>query len=750
MKRALLILVIVISCLSLAAEAIPLRQTEAMVYNRSVANLSDGSIITVWDEARTDDYDIFAQRFNALGQALWSSPKPLFRVSGTQRNGILVPTVDSCFVALCWNGTPGSYANMSFLVQKFNSDGDPLWGNASLEFSLGNATSQAYSVIANPIGGINLVVSRGGSLPSTIAYSYDSSGNQLWGEEGLLLSNESGFSPDSMISDGSGGYIVNLKRYNPITNHLIHVSEQGLIIGNNPMLTESPFPGQNYSIQALTNGNILTYNYNADNNRQYIQVMDQSGNLLLTQPLWFYVDDGWPVPLLAATPDGGFYLCYPHNSNLHIVRVTAAGEIAWPNPGVTISGGFSNNFNLSVDASGNAIIVWKNLTTMTLKAHKISTNGSQLWTTNGITLNNECREPEVPALLSNANNTWFFWRDKIGASQFIHQQVLNSSGTPLLPFGGTAVLELMAGEVHLYTNQLAVNGYYYSFWHDNREGVFDIYMQKSDPNLNPMWEPNGKTFSGDLPGSKWMIDLMEAPNNQIAILYELYSANSDTTFVYMQLLNSSGEALYPGHGVLINNGYSAITGCYLSYDSGDYYVVWGTGGSSFGTVFGQRISNGQTVWGESGKVLLQANYGFSIADVISRFVILRLNQPEVDDTGHRLLKFNIQGYPETGWLTGGMQYFSDYDLGIEEVVRTIIKDGYLYVVLDGWKKDFIQKISMDGNLPWGLEGVTLHSPLQWNHGCQDVVFGDAIYQLYMTNLNSGHTSVYLQKATWDG
>jgi len=171
------------ACGLLAAQNLPLRQAEVIHTSYSSAVLTDGSVVTVWAEARINDYDLYAQRFSSTGQALWSEPLGLVVRDGIDNSASLAATSDGGFV-LVWHT---DFSAGGFMLQKFSSSGEALWDQASHTYPLGSASTQGLHILPNPQGGIYLLRSSFQSGYRLRAFSLDASGAHLWSRTGFSL-----------------------------------------------------------------------------------------------------------------------------------------------------------------------------------------------------------------------------------------------------------------------------------------------------------------------------------------------------------------------------------------------------------------------------------------------------------------------------------------------------------------------------------------------------------------------------------
>ncbi len=293
MKNSIIVIVMIWIGGLLTAQNLPLRQAEVIWSNNSTIALTDGSVVTAWAEARINDYDIYAQRFNAAGIALWPQSLCLMQREGVDVSPNLVATSDGGFVM----GWHNDFSAGGFMLQKFNSEGEALWDQSSHTYPLGGASTQGFHMLANPQGGVYLLISIFQSGYRLRAYSLDASGAHLWSSDGIQIGPQNDASYSGVVSDGVGGLIVSYNVSGGLGSQLTHLDTNGNVVGPNPILASNPFGSNRYTILNLSNGNYALYSNSSADYTLSWQIMDPSGNLLMANPLTtnLYSDSGAPI-----------------------------------------------------------------------------------------------------------------------------------------------------------------------------------------------------------------------------------------------------------------------------------------------------------------------------------------------------------------------------------------------------------------------------------------------------------------------
>ncbi len=276
----------------------------------SIASDGAGGAIIVWQDQRSGHINIYAQRIDGGGTALW------------ERNGIGIYTADNSSTSpeiisdgsggaiIAWEGLTGIRA------QRVNADGDTLWPANGIDVCTNVPPSVWTPKLVSDGSGGAIIAWRDNRTPGEYyiyAQRVDASGDTLWAADGIPLckvTNHQG--SHSIVSDGSGGAIVAWEE--GYTNQDIHAQ---LVDGNGNLLW-------------TTNGvDVCTAP-----NRQYYNrmVADGSGGAIL---IW-RDDRGSPT-------------------TSYTQRLDADGSPLWTVNGIPIY----YNSNLLPNGSGGAYFVWE-------------------------------------------------------------------------------------------------------------------------------------------------------------------------------------------------------------------------------------------------------------------------------------------------------------------------------------------------------------------------------------------------------
>jgi hypothetical protein len=278
-----------------------------------------GAIIT-WQDNRSSNYDIYAQRMSAAGTALWAA------------NGVALCTATGNQNAACIvsDGAGGAYVawqdiragNSDVYAQRVNAAGTPQWSVNGLAFGAAAADQFAPAIVTDGASGAILawLDSRSGSSNDVYAQRLLPAGSYLWSSGGVpVCTAANDQSAMSLVSDGAGGAIL-----------------------------------------AWQDARSGTYDvYTQRLNSAGAPVWSANGVALCT------VANDQLAPALTADGAGGAIVAWQDNrsilsSDVYAQRIGSTGTFLGPGNGVAVCTAAANQAGLTLapDGAGGAIIAW--------------------------------------------------------------------------------------------------------------------------------------------------------------------------------------------------------------------------------------------------------------------------------------------------------------------------------------------------------------------------------------------------------
>lgn len=170
-----------------------------------------GGVVIAWVDGRTGDFDIYAQRVNSGGSAVWNAGGILVCGEASTQDQVNLIADGVGGTILCWrDGRNG--ANFDVYAQRVNGSGIAMWSDGGTPVFAG-ANDQSIPVMASDGSGGMIVTWQNtvSLIPHLYAQRLNSSGLPQWPAAGVAVAG-GGASTwqdfQSIAADGSGGAII--------------------------------------------------------------------------------------------------------------------------------------------------------------------------------------------------------------------------------------------------------------------------------------------------------------------------------------------------------------------------------------------------------------------------------------------------------------------------------------------------------------------------------------------------------------
>lgn len=361
-----------------------------------------GGTIIVWEDKRSMNFDIYAQRLSPAGIPLWgSNGVAVCTAADHQLYPKLVPDGNGgAFIAWYDNraGVPYPY------VQKLDLNGNPLWHSNGIALCLVPNGVSSINIVPDGAGGAVLCWRdhRSDFMGDTYAQRIDSAGNKLWATNGVPVCNHSYTQLDPVIaSSGQGQTIIAWVDFRAGPTSRIFAQKLDAD-GNNLWQLNG------VNVCGVGGGQTSPVIVPRENGGAIIAWRDfrtEGAGDIYAQSLDFDGNKLWPangVPVcdvtgtqggLSMKPDGksGAVMAWQDNrsggNDIYAQRIGSDGNPKWTEQGLPVCTAADQQLYpcLEVDSFGNTIIAWDDSRTpdRNIYAQKLSPNGAAQWQTNG-------------------------------------------------------------------------------------------------------------------------------------------------------------------------------------------------------------------------------------------------------------------------------------------------------------------------------------------------------------------------------
>ncbi len=693
MKNLCLILIILMITVTASAQnqwaenGIPLRTGKNIEWFRSAIPVEDGSVVYVWSDTRNGDRDVFAQKISESGELLWgvNSNDPDFP---EMKEGVLV------------NG-------------EINRQEDPVIIDAG-----DNSVIVAWVDFRNEDAG------------DIYAQKINGDGELQWDAAGvpLCLAQDIQISLNIANDTNGGAYIIWLDSRGTGGTDIYgtHILTDGTIAtgwdaNGNAIAAEAGSQNQHTFWEDGTGGAIVVWHDTrvATNENLYMQRISSDGTLLWdTNGSVLCGETGTQLSAkISPLTDGNFMVTWrdervDYNGDIYAMKIDLNGDLLWTEELIVFEDSFiQENPRITSSSDGGAFIAWQDgrydINFKEIFIQKVSSDGDILWDANAVTVSDAAYDQLNPRLVGDANGgvfiVWDDGREGGHPNENIYIQHFNSDVSINFPEDGELICSSF-GEQFGPLVKKNVNGKYFVNWGDNRTGSVGMYLQIVDTDDDILLADNGEIMYYGLNGDAQECKLIE--NGDEAILMWV-----DTRFssiakrIYMQVLNSDGTVDLEKNGLPVTtmSGYNQERIDVAFYPGSDLVaVVWEENRIGDKQVFAQAVNlNAEFIWSE--------------------------------DTGIQLCQNTAtQEYPAISIVQTGGNF--DYYVGWSDYRDWMTGYGI-----------YGQRISADGTLNWGEEGILI------GDGDGDDVLNDVVENFYIWHGGSWpYQDLYVKLVNPDG
>jgi hypothetical protein len=309
--------------------------------------------------------------------------------------------------------------------------------------------------------------------------------------------------------------------------------------------------------------------------------------------------DGWQVNMKAVTDDsGGAVVVWMDRRaisewDIYGNRIDARGRVLGPESGVSVcsAAGDQTSADLIPDGTGGGIVVWQDGRGGTkVYAQRIDGSGVARWTVNGIALCGGTGSQIYPRIVSDGNGgALVAWSDDRDGNYNIYVQRVDADGNLLFGANGAAMC-VGAGEKYLQDMTEDGAGGAIIAWIDSRSTSIDVYAQRFDADGVPLWAINGVAVC-DAEGGQSSPRIAPIAGGGAVVVYQGPNPHSHVEDVYAQKLDAGGGLLW-GDGYTLSSATGEKTGPRAVADgAGGAIVAWYAYENGDYAVIAQRIDS---------------------------------------------------------------------------------------------------------------------------------------------------------------
>ncbi len=383
------------------ADGIPVCTAVDTQKNPKITPDESGGVIIVWEDKRNGNFDVFSQRIDSGGTILWAlNGVAVCEVTSLQR-WILSASDGDGGAIVVWTDDRGLATDI--YGQRIGWDGVTMWASTGLPISTAPGAQnldRAKNIISDGSGGVIVAWNDGRDPAGIYAQRVDGSGGGYWTTDGLLVSDVVGGIFPSLVPDGSGGVIIAWA-----TNG-----------GSGTAIRCQRVAGTG-SI-AWGGGSVLVADAALDQHHPFACSDGEDGVIIS----WWDFRNG-------------------SDWDIYSQRVDSAGAVRWSVDGVPVSTGINNAVNplLVPDDKGGTIVCWDDdgPPDQNIFCQRLDPNGNRLWLPGGNSVTTNAAFQVLSSTVPDGSGgILVFWADARGINPHdIFAQRLLPNG--VLPPPGT-------------------------------------------------------------------------------------------------------------------------------------------------------------------------------------------------------------------------------------------------------------------------------------------------------------------------
>ena len=351
-------------------------------FTPKIASDGSGGAIIVWYDNRNGNWDIYAQKINATGTVQWTTDGVGICTSAGNQNAQQIIGDGAGGAFIVWSdGRISGGADADIYAQRINAAGTALWNTNGSLVSNAISLQNIPSIVSDGVGGVIIAWEDWRNFSQTDIYAQRMSSNGFpsWSNNGVIICSDGSFANQyntKIISDGSGGAIIcwldnrNFSTGLDIYAQRVNSSGTTQWISNGLAVCISPFVQTAQQMVADgANGAIIVWDDRRSGGRDiYAQRINGSGAAQWTINGIAICNNGatQSEPQFVTRASGGALIIWTDYRNagledIYAQSVSATGSVLWTGNGVPVVNQSTSQYaaQLISDGADGAIIAWQ-------------------------------------------------------------------------------------------------------------------------------------------------------------------------------------------------------------------------------------------------------------------------------------------------------------------------------------------------------------------------------------------------------
>ena len=587
-----------------------------------ISDGAGGAILTWHDYRSGTGEDIYAQRINPNGKALWEENGiPVSEASGTQWYPKIASDGAGGAIIIWTDGRAGSSDN-NIYAQRLDPYGKTLWEKDGIPICSAPGNQEKPVALSAQDGVVIAWQDSRNENLDIYLQKLDANGVLKWERDGVAVCSFP-YSQENpkLAPDGEGGAIVVWSDQRAEKNDIYaqRILQDGRIAWqeNGRPLCKAEGVQKNPEIAKLKNQDWVVVWEDARKGKAnlFAQKINSAGT-----PLW--KAEGIDVasaallqesPALAATPTGNVVLAWQDSRtgdyDIFSQKISADGELLWKSSGNLVCAAqgsvVQQNIAATFTSKGEIMLAFEDARSgfFNIYAQKINRAGALAWGPNGVVISKVPADQSEPQIVpDDAGGAILAWEDyRIENFPEIRVQRISSQGKVVWDSSFP-----VAGIKARQTNPLMISdgaGGAIIAWQDEREvlSLQDVYAQRISGQGQLLWGKNGKPV---IAANGEQIEHAMIPDGAggAFLAWTDFRRGDRNPDIYAQRINPKGDPMWKEDGALVCGAPDVQRSPKLVSDSeGGILVGWTDKGGGSYDIYAQRVNkSGQPLWTKDG------------------------------------------------------------------------------------------------------------------------------------------------------
>lgn len=314
-------------------------------YNPRVTSDGKGGIVVTWQDKRSGQYDIYAQRLTSTGVSVWQQNGVVVCDASSDQLEPKIVSAEAGDVIIAWIDYQRGTGFPDVFAQKLFLDGSRAWSSSGVAVCTEANSQWNVQMVSDGTAGAILTWQdrRISSIDRIYAQRIDSGGSTRWTTNGIQLSFSNGtqYYP-KIASDGNGGAVIvwqDNRRGDDFDIYAQRVNSEGALLWASAGQVVSAVNGHQYNPQVIVDKSSVLVSWQDKRNGSdydiYVQRLNLNGDVswgLYGMPVAAAVSDQI-LPEMASDLVEGFIICWTDYrsgtgfTDLYAHRVGANGKV---------------------------------------------------------------------------------------------------------------------------------------------------------------------------------------------------------------------------------------------------------------------------------------------------------------------------------------------------------------------------------------------------------------------------------------